>query len=52
MLGHKNETRNPEVDTKNYVKYLLAEGTIYEKRELLSLLKSKLTLKDKKISLE
>ena len=52
VLGHKKESRNSEVDIKNYAKYLLAEGTIYEKRELLSFLKSKLTLKDKKIILE
>jgi DNA invertase Pin-like site-specific DNA recombinase len=52
VLGHKKETRNSEVDIKNYAKYLLREGTIYEQRELLSFLKSKLTLKDKKIELE
>jgi DNA invertase Pin-like site-specific DNA recombinase len=52
VLGHKKESRNSEVDIKNYAKYLLAEGTIYEKRELLSYLKSQLTLKDKKIILE
>ena len=51
VLGHKKESRNPEIDIRNYAKYLLAEGTIYEKRELLSYLKSKLTLKDKKIEL-
>ncbi len=52
VLGHKKESRNSEIDIKNYAKYLLAEGTIYEKRELLSFLKSKLTLKNKKINLE
>lgn len=52
VLGHRKESRNSEVDIKNYAKYLLAEGTIYEKRELLSFLKSRLTLKDKKIILE
>jgi hypothetical protein len=52
VLGHKKESRNSEIDIRNYAKYLLAEGTIYEKRELLSYLKSKLTLKDKKIFLE
>ena len=52
VLGHKKESRNSEIDIKNYAKYLLAEGTIYEKRELLAFLKSKLTLKDKKIILE
>jgi len=52
VLGDKKEARNSEIDMRNYVKYLLAEGTMYEKRELLSFLKSKLTLKDKKIVLE
>lgn len=52
VLGHKKETRNSEIDIKNYAKYLLREGSIYEKRELLSLLKTKLTLKDKKVDLE
>ena len=52
VLGHKKESRNSEIDIKNYAKYLLAEGTIYEKRELLSYLKRQLTLKDKKINLE
>lgn len=52
VLGQKNQIRTTEVDIRNYAKYLLKEGTIYEKRELLSLLKSKLLLKDKKIVLE
>lgn len=51
VLGQKNQIRTTEVDIRNYAKYLLKEGTIYEKRELLSLLKSKLVLKDKKIEL-
>ncbi len=52
VLGHKKEARNSEIDIKNYAKYLLREGTITEKRELLSCLKSKLILKDRKIELE
>ena len=40
-----------EVDIKNYAKYLLEEGTIVEKRDVLSNLKSKLVLQDKKITL-
>ena len=51
VLGQKNQIRTTEVDIRNYAKYLLREGTIYEKRELLSFLKSKLLLKDKKIVL-
>ncbi len=49
---NEEEKDNKKVNAKNYVKYLLKEGTIYEKRELLFNLKSKLILKDKKIYLE
>jgi DNA invertase Pin-like site-specific DNA recombinase len=52
VLGHKKEACDSEIDARNYAKYLLSEGTILEKRELLSLFKSKLILKDKKITLE
>jgi DNA invertase Pin-like site-specific DNA recombinase len=52
VLGHKKEVSNSGIDIRNYAKYLLKEGTITEKRELLSFLKSKLVLKDKKIILE
>lgn len=51
VLGQKNKLHTTEIDIRNYAKYLLREGTIYEKRELLSFLKSKLLLKDKKIIL-
>jgi len=51
MLGHKKERNNVDVDIRNYAKYLLREGTLIEKRELLYFLKSKLILKDKKIVL-
>lgn len=52
VLGHKKEVSNSDINIRNYAKYLLKEGTITEKRELLSFLKSKLALKDKKIILE
>lgn len=39
------------VDIKNYAKYLLEEGTIVEKRDVLSSLKSKLVLTNKEITL-
>ncbi len=52
VLGHKKEANNSEIDIRNYAKYLLREGTLVEKRELLFFLKSKLALKDKKIILE
>jgi site-specific DNA recombinase len=44
--------KKKEVDIKNYAKYLLEEGTIVEKRELLENLKSKLVLKERFISLK
>jgi len=52
VLGNKKEKNDMDIDIRNYVKYLLRQGTILEKRELLSCLKSKLILKDKKIILE
>ncbi len=52
VLGHKQEKTSVDIDVRNYAKYLLKEGTLIEKRELLACLKSKLMLKDKKISLE
>jgi hypothetical protein len=52
MIGNKQQTKNIDIDIRNYAKYLLKEGSIIEKRELLTCLKSKLILKDKKIMLE
>ncbi len=51
VLGHKKEANNADIDIRNYAKYLLRDGTITEKRELMSFMKSKLTIKDKKIEL-
>jgi len=54
VLGIKDndEEKDKEINAKKYAKYLLKEGGIYEKRELLFNLRSKLILKDKQISLE
>lgn len=38
-----------DVDIRNYAKYLLTEGTIFEKRDLLGCLKSKIILENKLI---
>jgi hypothetical protein len=51
VLGMKNKERQADIDPRDYVKYFLREGTITEKRELLVCLKSRLILKDRKISL-
>lgn len=40
-----------EIDIRNYAKYILRERSIWEKRELLNHLRSKLILKDKKIEI-
>mgnify|MGYP001605520261 CR=1 FL=1 len=51
-LGKGKEKSAPEeFDAKAYAIYLLTEGSIIEKRELLSNLKSRLILKDKVITL-
>ncbi len=52
MLGEKERNQNIDVNARDYAKYLLKEGTLIEKRELLYFLKSKLILKDRKILLQ
>lgn len=53
VLGIKdpNKVTEEKVDIRAYAKYLLREGTIYEKRELLEQLKNKIQMKDRKIYL-
>ncbi len=36
-----------DVDIRNYAKYILREGSLFEKRDLIQCLKSKITIKDK-----
>lgn len=38
-----------EVDIRNYAKYLLTEGNLFEKRDLMTSIKSKLLIKDRKV---
>jgi site-specific DNA recombinase len=54
VLGKgKEKVDEPDAfDAKAYAKYILTEGTITEKRELLSNLKSRLTLQNRLISLK
>lgn len=42
----------PQIDTKAYAKHILKDGSRDEKRELLSCLKTKLLIKDKKVYAE
>jgi len=54
VLGIKeeNKEKNSEVDLKDYAKYILKQGSIIEKRELLVCLKTKLVLSNKVLKLE
>lgn len=52
LLGIKSAINVASIDIRNYAKYILREGTIYEKRELLGCLKSRLILKNKILTLE
>ena len=53
VLGKGKELGESDaVDAKTYAKYILTEGTLNEKRELLANLRSRLVFKDKKVTLE
>lgn len=54
VLGFGKDEKLPEekIDIRTYAKYLLREGTIVEKRELLGCLKSRLVIKNKVVCLE
>lgn len=52
LLGEKeSKIKVKDVEVRNYAKYILREGQIHEKRELLSCLKSRIRLSGKKVSL-
>lgn len=52
LLGiQETKVRVADVDIRNYAKYILREGTMLEKRELLACMRSKITLANKVISL-
>ncbi len=50
VLGTQEKSGAEDVDLKTYAKYLLKEGSVIEKRELLSSFKSKLILEHKTVS--
>lgn len=52
FLGAKEKVNIPSVDIRGYAKYVLREGTNEEKREILSCLKSRIYLAEKKITLD
>ena len=53
VLGRevKEKVKIKEIDIRNYAKHILRKRPLYEKRELLSHLRSKLILKEKQLSL-
>lgn len=52
VLGSTDKIKNTEdTDIRNYAKYILKEGSVSEKRELLANLRSRLSYKDKKLTL-
>jgi hypothetical protein len=52
VLGIKEgEKSNKDIDLKTYLKYILKDGNITEKREVLSCLKSKVVMTNKKLTL-
>lgn len=52
VLGSTDKIKEREdTDIKNYAKYILKEGSVTEKRELLANLRSKIVYKDKKLTL-
>jgi DNA invertase Pin-like site-specific DNA recombinase len=54
VLGRsqKDLIKIKDIDIRNYAKHILRERSIYEKRELLSHLRSRLILKEKQLSVE
>ena len=46
----EQEYHAKDADIRNYAKYLLTEGSMFEKRDLLTCLKSKIVLRDKMVT--
>lgn len=52
VLGSTDKVKNREdMDIRNYAKYILKEGSVLEKRELLGNLRSRIIYKDKTLTL-
>ena len=51
LLGEKSNILADDIDTKEYVKFLLKEGSLEEKREILSCFEANICLKKKTVSL-
>lgn len=51
LLGTEQDIKVSEIDIKNYAKFILNDGEIHEKRELLDCFQGKLVLRDNKLTL-
>lgn len=52
LLGEKAKAiKTTDIDIRNYAKYILRDGNMWEKRELLRCLKSKIALQNKEIKI-
>lgn len=52
VLGSTDKIKNTQdTDIRNYAKYILKEGSVSEKRELLGNLRSRIVYKDKELTL-
>ncbi len=52
FFGEANFKKQKNIDLRGYAKYLLKEGSVIEKRELLACMKSKLVLTQKILTLQ
>jgi site-specific DNA recombinase len=52
LLDIKQEIKVSEIDIKNYAKFILNDGEMQEKRELLDCFQGKLVLRDNKLTLQ
>ena len=50
LLGVKDEIEITDIETRSYAKYLIRQGSVGEKRELLGLMRSRLKLQNKSLS--
>lgn len=51
ILNKKEKVEIPEIDIRDYAKYVLREGKDFEKRELMGCFKNRITLKNKVVEL-
>jgi site-specific DNA recombinase len=53
LLGVKEKSiKVGDIDIRNYAKYILRDGTILEKRELLTCLRSRITMAEKQVKVQ